>query len=76
MQHSKVVAHIVFNITLLVIYALVFGRKSIRSLFDDAIIVTKKEEKHSSIIPPGIVKLREREVKVKVKVKREEFRSP
>ena len=51
----KLVVNIAVNFVLLTLYALLFGRESIRKYLEKGIIIVTNEETPSSITPPGKV---------------------
>ena len=50
---TKFVFNIAINIFLLTVYAIFFGKDSIRKYMDRSIIIVTQEVRLSSIIPPG-----------------------
>ena len=53
MLSYKHTANVFANIVLLVVYAAWFGRQSVQKYLDNSVYITQKEEKSSSIRPPG-----------------------
>ena len=49
----QVVAHIVLNIALVILYGIFFGQQSVRKYLDKAVIITKQKDTSSSVISPS-----------------------
>ena len=49
----QVVAHIVLNIALIILYGVFFGQQSVRKYLDKAVIITKQKDTSSSVISPS-----------------------
>ena len=48
----QVVAHIVLNIALVILYGIFFGQQSVRKYLDKGVIITKQKDTSSSVISP------------------------
>ena len=49
----QVVAHIVLNIALVILYGIFFGQQSVRKYLDKGVIITKQKDTSSSVISPS-----------------------